>query len=188
MLGDVLGGIFGFAGSLFAQSAADRRMKKMMAHMREVMAYQRGNIAQAQGSLQGGKQRWEADPRRAKIRSEWEKLLASPSAFTPEFQSSLKQTAVSGIGRDTADTSKRMAASAQRHGIGNSPYAAQMQAGLYRGASQDKANASTAIDVLGEKTRKADYERVFGGYSDWTNDDLISRRCWVRSNTVRRSR
>lgn len=175
MLGELLGIGGSILGGILNNNAANSRMKKMLRHIREVMAWQRQNLATAQTELRAGRAEYENDPRRAKLGQAWQDLLDNPSALTPEIVSSIKQNAITSTAKQASETQRRTAANVQRRGLGNSPIGAILDASISRGASQDVQNLVAGIDKDAALQRRKDEMQVLSGYTDWTTSDMDRR-------------
>lgn len=172
MLEALLGGALKFGTDLINQSAANKRYKQMMQHLREVENWQKSNLAQGLATLQSGRQEYLADPGRAKTKASWDALLENPSSLTDEAVSATKASALSSNAKNFAEGSRRLKANAQRSGIGNSGYVSALDNALFSTTSRDAGNLSARIDLDAAKTRQADKERVLKGYSDWNSGEL----------------
>lgn len=172
MLDSIVSAGASFVGGLMNQRAADKRWRSMMKHLKAVEAWQRQNLATATNSIQGSLQAFQSDPRRAKVRAEWDRLLENPSSLTDEYVSSVKQNALSGSAKGAAASSKRLSADAQRRGVGNSPYISTLQGALFSNANRDAQNLSASIDQGAAKQRFDDKKEVLAGYQQYTDDDL----------------
>lgn len=172
MLETALGLLGQGIGGIFAMKSANSRFNKILQHLKQVESWQRQNLATGIGNIQASKQAFENDPRRARMRSEWESLMSNPSALTDGMVSSTKQNALSGTARQVAGSSRALSADAQRRGLGNSPLAAALQGNLYAQGNRDFQDLSANIDMEAAKQRQADKERVLAGYENYVQSDL----------------
>ena len=175
MFEELLTGGLGLIGSLINGAAQRKRQAQMMAHLREVEAWQRSNLASGIGAIQGAKQAYMADPNRAKVASEWQKLMENPSSLTDAAVSSTKQNALSSSAANYAEGSRRLKQNAQKAGLGGSGYLATLDSGLFQQASRDENNLAANIDTQAAKTRFDDKNKVLSGYQNWTDQDLSTQ-------------
>lgn len=175
MFEELLTGGLGLIGSLINGAAQRKRQAQMMAHLREVEAWQRSNLASGIGAIQGAKQAYMADPNRAKVASEWQKLMENPSSLTDAAVSSTKQNALSSSAANYAEGSRRLKQNAQKAGLGGSGYLATLDSGLFQQASRDENNLAANIDTQAAKTRFDDKSKVLSGYQNWTDQDLSTQ-------------
>ena len=172
MLDELLGAGLGFIGNLINGDAQRRRQDQMMEHLKQVEAWQRNDRASAINAIQASKAAWQNDPGRAKVKAGWDKLLENPSALTDAAVSQTKASALSSNAMNYAEGSRRLAANAQRNGVGNSGYVSALDSALFEGSNRDAQNLSSSIDLSAAKTRKSDSDAALKGYSDWNNSEL----------------
>jgi hypothetical protein len=160
------------AGTFLGAQEARRREKAMRIAMQRLIEAQTRDRATALWEQKEARSRFLADPRRAKLQSSMDELLANPDVIDPATLSLMKGQMMDSAAASSEGSIQRLRQQQQRTGTRGTTHGTGQEAALRARYHGRNATLATQLDLQAATANKESRRRIGAQYGDYLSGDM----------------